>query len=124
MSSGGQPGLRVGLVGCGRMSKSHFDALGRVDGLNLAAGADIDFARAEQAGKEQGVPAFRSLDELLAQANLDVVAICTPSGLHAAQGVAVARAGKHVVTEKPMAISLAQADELIRATDDAGVQLF
>src|SRR4051812_28651116 len=116
--------FRVGLVGCGRISKNHFDAIASVDGLNLVAVADIDVARAKAAGEKNGVRHFGSLDEMLKGESPDIVTICTPSGLHSAQGVQVARARKHVLTEKPMAISLTQADELIRATDDAGVHLF
>jgi UDP-N-acetyl-2-amino-2-deoxyglucuronate dehydrogenase len=116
--------FRVGLVGCGRISKNHFDALKRVDGLKLVAVCDIDAERAEKAGAEHGVPWFKSLDEMLRDGNCDVVSICTPSGVHSTNGIAAAKAGKHVVTEKPMAISLAQADELVKACDDAGVHLF
>jgi len=116
--------FRVGLVGCGRISKNHFDALKRVDGLTLVAVCDIDAERAEKAGAEHGVPWFKSLDDMLRDGKCDVVAICTPSGVHSANGIAAAKAGKHVVTEKPMAISLAQADELVKACDDAGVHLF
>ncbi|MFI5228470.1 MAG: Gfo/Idh/MocA family protein [Gemmatimonadales bacterium] len=120
------PAFRVALVGCGRISKNHFEAIRKVDGLTLAAVCDSDAERAAKAGSEQGVPHFRSLDEMLwaAGGTFDLVAVCTPSGMHAAQGSAAARAGKHVVTEKPMSISLAQADELVRACDEAGVQLF
>jgi UDP-N-acetyl-2-amino-2-deoxyglucuronate dehydrogenase len=116
--------FRVGLVGCGRISRNHFEALAKVDGLSLVGVCEIDAGRATKAGEEQGVPSFRSLDQMLEGAEIDVVAICTPSGLHSAQGAAAARAGKHVVTEKPMSLSLAQADELVRAADEAGVQLF
>lgn len=116
--------LRIGLVGCGRISKNHFDAIAGVDRLTLAAVADTDVARAKRAGEQLGVAHYGSLDEMLKHEQLDIVTICTPSGTHSALGVVAARAGKHVVTEKPMAISLSQADELIRATDDAGVQLF
>jgi UDP-N-acetyl-2-amino-2-deoxyglucuronate dehydrogenase len=70
------------------------------------------------------VPWFKSLDEMLRGGEFDVLTICTPSGVHSAQGIAAAKAGKHVVTEKPMSISLAQADELVKACDDAGVHLF
>jgi UDP-N-acetyl-2-amino-2-deoxyglucuronate dehydrogenase len=119
-----KPSFRIGLVGCGRISKSHFDAIRKVDGLSLVAVADIDHARAERAATEQGVTAYRTADELLRGTDVDIVVICTPSGLHSAQGILAARAGKHVVTEKPMAISLAQADALVKACDDAGVQLF
>ena len=116
--------FRFGIVGCGRISKNHFDAIRRVDGLTLAAVADVDSERARTAGEQLGVPSFKNLDEMLRGVDLDVVTVCTPSGMHAAQGAAAARAGKHVVTEKPMAISLAQADELVKACDEAGVQLF
>ena len=116
--------FRVGLVGCGRISKNHFEALRKVDGLTLVAVCDIDAGRAQKAGEEQGVPSYGSLDEMLKSADIDVLTICTPSGLHSAQGVLAARSGKHVVTEKPMSLSLAQADDLVRATDDAGVHLF
>ncbi|MEO7082799.1 MAG: Gfo/Idh/MocA family oxidoreductase [Gemmatimonadaceae bacterium] len=119
-----EPSFRVGLVGCGRISKNHFDAIAKVDGVAIGAVCDIDAARAKRAGEEHGVPSFTSLDEMLAKAELDVVSICTPSGLHSEQGVAVAKAGKHVITEKPMSISLAQADRLVHACDAAGVQLF
>src|ERR1041384_7499223 len=112
MSDRGAKTFRIGLVGCGRISKNHFDAIRKIDDLTLAAVADIDAERAKKAGEEQGVAAYTSLEQMLTEANIDIVAICTPSGLHSAQGVAAARAGKHVVTEKPMSISLAQGDEL------------
>ena len=117
-------GFRIGLVGCGRISRNHFDAIAKVDGLELAAVCDTDVERARQAGETYGVPSYRALDEMLRAGDFDVVAICTPSGLHSPQGIAAARAGKHVVTEKPMSLSLRQADDLVRACDDAGVQLF
>lgn len=123
-NSSTKPSFRIGLAGCGRISKNHFDAIRNVDGLTLGAVCDTDVERARAAGEAHGVPFYRSLDEMLRDAPIDLVTICTPSGLHAAQGAAAARAGKHVVTEKPMAISLAQADELVKACDDAGVQLF
>jgi UDP-N-acetyl-2-amino-2-deoxyglucuronate dehydrogenase len=120
--------LRIALVGCGRISKNHFDAIRKVDGLSLAAVCDTDAERARRAGEEQGVPAYRTIDDMLRasddEAPFDIVAVCTPSGLHSAHGAAAARAGKHVVTEKPMAISLTQADDLVHACDEAGVQLF
>jgi UDP-N-acetyl-2-amino-2-deoxyglucuronate dehydrogenase len=116
--------FRVALVGCGRISKNHFDALRRVDGLGLSAVCDIVPERARAAGEQEGVPYFASYDELLDQADSDIVSICTPSGLHSAQGGLAARAGKHVITEKPMAITLGQADDLVKACDDAGVFLF
>jgi UDP-N-acetyl-2-amino-2-deoxyglucuronate dehydrogenase len=116
--------VRVALVGCGRISRNHFEAINRIDGLQLVAVADQDLARAQAVAAEQGVPAFGSLEEMLAKVPSDLVSICTPSGLHPQHGMIAARAGRHVLTEKPMAISLAAADELVQAADAAGVHLF
>lgn len=111
-------------MGCGRIAKNHFDAIARVDGLDLVAVADIVQSRAEAAGTAHGVPAFASLSDMLAAVDCDVVTVATPSGLHPVHGIEAARAGRHVVSEKPMAISLAGADALIDACGEAGVRLF
>jgi UDP-N-acetyl-2-amino-2-deoxyglucuronate dehydrogenase len=116
--------VRVALVGCGRISKNHFEAISRIEGLELVAVADADLARAQAVAAEYGVPPFGSLEEMLARVPSDLVSICTPSGLHPQHGITAARAGRHVLTEKPMAISLAAADELVQACDAAGVHLF
>ncbi len=114
----------MALVGCGRIAKNHFDAMERVDGLDLVAVADIIPSRAEAAGAANGVPFFTSLAEMMAAVECDIVTVATPSGLHPVHGIEAARAGKHVVSEKPMAISLAGADSLIDACAEAGVRLF
>ena len=116
--------FKIALVGCGRISKNHFDALRKIDGLTVSAVCDIVPERAEAAAAQEGVAAYTSYDEMLQRAECDIVTVCTPSGLHAAQGALAARANKHVITEKPMAITLGQADELVKACDDAGVFLF
>ena len=116
--------FRVALAGCGRISKNHFEAIDQIDGLELVAVCDTDPERAERAGAEWKVKHFTSYEKMLKDTKADVVTIATPSGLHAEQGVAAAEAGKHVVMEKPMAISLTGADALVHACDKAGVQLF
>lgn len=116
--------FRIALVGCGRISGNHVDAIMGIEGLQLVAVCDENADRARTTGEMYGIPWFRSYEEMLAAVPCDVVTIATPSGLHPAQGVVAARAGKHVVTEKPMAISLRGADELVRACDEAGVHLF
>jgi UDP-N-acetyl-2-amino-2-deoxyglucuronate dehydrogenase len=115
---------RVALVGCGRISKNHFEAIDQIDGLELVAVCDADPERAAKAAADWNVPDFNSYEKMLKDAKADVITIATPSGLHADQGVAAAQAGKHVVMEKPMAISLTGADALVQACDKAGVQLF
>src|SRR6185369_2083662 len=92
----------VALVGCGRISKNHFDALRQVNGLRLTAVCDSEESRARAAGEQEGVPWFTSYEEMLRDAECDVVAVCTPSGVHAVQGAAAANAGNHAATEKPM----------------------
>jgi UDP-N-acetyl-2-amino-2-deoxyglucuronate dehydrogenase len=115
--------FQVALVGCGRISRNHFDAIRKVEGLRLCAVSDAVEERARAAGEELGVPWFTQYGDLL-KVESDVVTIATPSGMHSAQGIAAAKAGKHVITEKPMAITLEQADALVAATDAANVKLF
>ncbi len=116
--------LRVALVGCGRISQNHFDAIAKLDGLAISAVCDVVPERAKTAGEKLGVPWFTSYEKMLHDAPSEIVTIATPSGLHPAHGILAARAGKHVVCEKPMAITLASADELVQACDAAGVKLF
>lgn len=116
--------FRVAFVGCGRISGNHFEALSRIDGLRLVAVCDVIAERARAAGEKWHVPWFTNYEQMLADVPCDAVSIATPSGLHPAHGITAARAGKHVISEKPMAITLAAADELVKACDDAGVQLF
>ena len=116
--------VRVALLGCGRISRNHLEAIAKVEELELVAVADTDRSRAEEAGASSGVPGFASLNEMLAAVPSDLVTICTPSGLHPQHGILAAQAGRHVLTEKPMAISLAAADDLVQACDSAGVHLF
>jgi UDP-N-acetyl-2-amino-2-deoxyglucuronate dehydrogenase len=116
--------FRIALIGCGRISKNHFEAIDQIDGLELVAVCDSDSERAEQAGKQWGVSHYTSYEKMLKESKADIITIATPSGLHAEQGIEAANAGKHVVMEKPMAISLTGADSLVHACDKAGVQLF
>jgi UDP-N-acetyl-2-amino-2-deoxyglucuronate dehydrogenase len=111
-------------VGCGRISRNHVEAIAKVDGLHLSAVCDVVEDRARGAGEAGGVRWFTSYEAMLAEAECDAVAVCTPSGLHPPHGIMAARVGKHVISEKPMAISLEGADALVSACDAAGVHLF
>ncbi len=116
--------VRMVLVGCGRISRNHSEAIARIDGLELVGVCDVIADRARAAGEAANVPWFSSVEELLEQVPSDAVVIATPSGLHPQHGILAARAGRHVITEKPMAISLHAADALVQACDEAGVRLF
>ena len=124
MTASGRQSFRIALVGCGRISGNHIAAIDKLEGLDLVAVCDTELSRAEAVAQPRGIPAFRTLEDMLAGADCDVVAICTPSGLHPAHGILAAKAGKHVVSEKPMATRLEDADALVHACDEAGVHLF
>lgn len=118
--------IRFALLGCGRIAKRHADLLGQgvIDGARLVAVCDSDRSRAAAFGERYGVPAHESMDELFARSDVDVVSILTPSGMHADHSVRASAAGKHVVVEKPMALTLADADRMIAAADAAGRRIF
>lgn len=118
--------IRFGLLGCGRIAKRHSELLGgnNIAGARLVAVCDSERARADALAAKFGVPAHDHLNDMLAREDIDVVVVLTPSGLHPQHAIACARAGKHVVVEKPMALRLQDADDMIRACDEAGVKLF
>ncbi len=117
--------LRIALIGCGRISKNHFEAIAAQPDAQCIACCDIIENRAEEAANKYSIPIWTtSYDQMLSDLNIDLISICTPSGLHPQHGIQAARAGKHVLTEKPMACRLAEADKLIKACDEAGVKLF
>jgi UDP-N-acetyl-2-amino-2-deoxyglucuronate dehydrogenase len=116
--------LNIALVGCGRISKYHFEAIAKVEGLRLVAVCDLDPQRAAAAGASLRVPHFTSIEKMLGASDAEVVSLCTPSGLHPEHGMLAARAGKHVISEKPMAVTLDAGRRLVEAADSAGVRLF
>ncbi len=118
--------IRFGLLGCGRIAKRHSELLGggHIDRASLVAVCDPVRARADVIASKFGVPAHYGIDDFLARKDIDAVAVLTPSGMHPEHVIACARAGKHVVVEKPMALRLQDADDMIRACDEAGVKLF
>jgi UDP-N-acetyl-2-amino-2-deoxyglucuronate dehydrogenase len=117
--------LRFALVGCGRIAQSHIDALRQHAGrAELIAVCDNWPEALAAACEASGAPGFGSLTELLAGSEADIVALATPSGLHPRQAMQVARAGRHVLSEKPMATKWDEGVEMVRACRDAGVMLF
>ena len=117
--------LRFALAGCGRIADKHFEALrehaGRVD---LVGVCDTDPRRLERAVAKTQAPGFGSLSAMLRDTNADIVVLATPSGLHPAQTIECAAAGRHVMTEKPMATRWRDGLAMVEACDRAGVRLF
>jgi UDP-N-acetyl-2-amino-2-deoxyglucuronate dehydrogenase len=120
--------VRFALIGCGRIAQNHFEAVKKhADRAELVAVADIDATALAEAEAKTGARGFRSLTELLAaraELGIDCVVLTTPSGLHPRQAIEVAQAGLHVMTEKPMATRWQDGLAMVKACDDAGVQLF
>jgi UDP-N-acetyl-2-amino-2-deoxyglucuronate dehydrogenase len=117
--------IRIGVVGCGRISANHFKAIeAHKSELLLSAVCDTDPTALRAASELYNVRGYTSLADLLDSAEVDVVALCTPSGLHPAQAIQAARAGRHVVTEKPMATRWGDGLQMVRECDQAGVHLF
>lgn len=118
--------INVGLLGCGRIAKRHAELLSndQVPGARLAAVCDTAGDRVTTYAERYGVIAYRSPEELYADSQIDLVAVLTPSGMHAEHVIGAARAGKHVLVEKPMALRMDDADNMIRACDEEGVKLF
>ena len=117
--------LKVGLVGTGGISNRHLTAyLEHPERVRLTAVCDIIEPLAQAYAKKAGVEAvYTDLDDMLRQADIDAVDICTGHAHHAAQSIAAAKAGKHVLTEKAMAHTLPGCREMIAAADAAGVTL-
>jgi len=111
------------IVGCGVIAPMHEKAIRAQPDAELIAVMDIDPEIAKQRGAEFGVPFYTDLDALFARDDVQVVDVCVPSGLHAEIGVKAALAGKHVICEKPIDITLAAADRLTAACKEAGVKL-
>lgn len=117
--------IRVGLVGCGRISKNHFGSIEQhADDLQLAAVCDVDPLALQVNASQYAVPGYASMADMLAKEQLDLVALCTPSGLHPQQAILAAQHGVHVLTEKPMGTRLADGLAMVKACDQVGVRLF
>ncbi|TCS95623.1 Gfo/Idh/MocA family protein [Hazenella coriacea] len=113
--------IRYGIVGCGHIAKKHVAAIGAIEGAKLVAVCDTNEGRLAEfaTGDVQG---FTDLADML-KTDVDVVCVCTPSGLHPQLTIQVAEAKKHVVVEKPMALTLEDADRMIDACEKNGVKM-
>jgi UDP-N-acetyl-2-amino-2-deoxyglucuronate dehydrogenase len=110
------------LVGCGTIARTHVEAIAAVPRARLVAVCDVVEGRARQLAATAGAEAT-DLDQILERKDVDVVAVLVPSGLHASIGTRAAEAGKHVLVEKPIDVTLEAADRLIGTARRAGVKL-
>ena len=115
-----QPAIRFGIIGCGRIAPRHAQSFQQVAAAQLVAVADLIASRAEHLATEYGAAAHTDYHELLARDDIDAVSVCVPSGLHAQVAIDAMHAGKHVLVEKPIAITLADADRMIEVSHSTG----
>ncbi len=111
--------IRFGILGLGMVCRVHEEAIARTPGAVLVGVADTDIERAESFASERGVRAYATYEQMLADSEIDVISVCTPSFCHAENAISALRAGKHVVLEKPMAMTPEQADEVARESERA-----
>lgn len=115
--------IGFGIIGCGMIANFHAKAIGDIRGATLVACYDQVPAAADKLAEKFGCKAYHDLDAMLADPAVQVVTIGTPSGAHLEPALAAARAGKHIIVEKPLEITLRRCDQIINACDKAGVTL-
>lgn len=117
--------IRIAIVGCGRIAKNHFASIEKhLQDLELVAICDIAPNQSAPYTEQYGIPAYIHLETMLQQHSLDLVVLCTPSGLHPEQTILAAKYKINVITEKPMATRWSDGVRMVKACDDAGVRLF
>jgi len=116
--------IGVGLIGCGQISPRHFDAIRQIPEFELMAVSDIDAGAAKKAGTEQGVPFYTNNNELLSRSDITLVSICTPISTHTNLAIDALNAGKDVLTEKPVGITLESIDRLSAVALKSGRKVF
>jgi predicted dehydrogenase len=120
--------IKFALIGCGRIARKHAELLGnkQITGAALSAVCDIDKEKAETYGKKFNVPAYTDYNSMLKDLDnkIDAVSILTPSGLHAKHCIDISKFSKHIIVEKPMALTLEDADKMITECDKNNCKLF
>jgi predicted dehydrogenase len=118
--------LKFALVGCGRIAKRHSELLGhdQIKGAKLVAVCDIVEEKAKAIAEKFSVPYYTDMDEMMQKENIDVVSVLTESGNHAKHVINLAKYGKHIVVEKPMALTIDDADEMILTCHRNNCRLF
>ena len=117
-------GFGYGIIGCGVIAPWHARAVKNLPDANLVAVCDLELPKAEKLmGDFEAAHVYTDYTDLLARDDIDVISVCTPSGHHHEVAVAAARAGKHVLSEKPLDVTREHMDAMIAACRDANVKL-
>ena len=112
-----------GVIGMGSIAPFHIRSIQEIPNCELRAVASSNEERARKAGTEYSVPHYTDYEALIQREDIDIICICTASGSHLEPTLIAAREGKHVITEKPLEVTLARANQMIAACEAAGVSL-
>lgn len=115
--------MNIGIIGCGFIAKKHATAIEAIEGAKLVAVSDKIPGNMTYYKEEYDAVPYEDSEEMLKRDDLDIVSICTPTGLHAMLAIQAAEAGKHVILEKPIAMRLEEADSIIEACRKNNVKL-
>ncbi len=116
--------VNFAIVGCGRVSGKHIDSLKQIVGAKIVAVCDVNEEKAKKASTQAGCKYYTDYNDLLKDSNIDVVNICTPSGMHPEMTIQAAKAGKNVVCEKPIALTMKDAHAMVQECKKNRVSLF
>ncbi len=117
--------IRMAIVGCGRISRNHFGSIEKhADNIELVSVCDTNKQTLDEHAERYEVPAYQNMETMLESEDIDLVALCTPSGIHPDQAELAARYKVNVMTEKPMATRWSDGMRMVKACDDARVRLF
>jgi predicted dehydrogenase len=118
--------INFALVGCGRIAKRHSELLGfnQIKGAKLVSVCDNIIDKAKKIAEQFGVSSYEDMDEMMKLETIDIVVVLTPSGLHAEHVVNLSKYGKHIMVEKPMALSIEDTEAMIYACDENNIKLF
>lgn len=112
--------LNFGIVGCGMIADIHAQALKSLADVRLVGVTDVSFPHAKSFAEKHGVHAYENYEAMLSDEKIDAICICTPSGFHAEQAKAALLSGKHVAVEKPLAMTVSDADAVIATAKKSG----
>ena len=115
--------IKLGIYGCGTIAEVHAKAISDIADAELFSVADLNPSAAQRLAAAHGCASCESIDALLGIADIDAISICTPNGTHASLAIKALGAGKNVILEKPMAITVAECDEIIEAVRVSGKRL-
>ena len=118
--------LNFALVGCGRIANRHSELLGnnKISGAQLIAVCDNVLEKAEKIGNQFNIPSYSNMDQMMNKESIDIVVVLTPSGMHADHVINLSKFGKDIIVEKPMALTLEDADKMIKSCKTNNCNLF